>query len=325
MQYDPCVFCKSDDISLDCSISIMGKLDADVTRCNRCGLLFVNPVLEGAKAAELYDGYWDPRSAGRKEIDRRYLRQYRWGKAYGRRLSRLRPGGRMLEVGCGQGFFLKGVADHCDWEVEGIDVATGAEQFGREKLGVTIREERFEEIEFPEQSFDLIRAKDVLEHVPDPMGFLGKIYRLLRPQGWVELWLPNGALDLAPARRAFRKGGRVQMNAGHVLFIVPRVLRGMLETVGFRVEKAEVSGFRYALKALGILRVPSRPGMSPAGAGAGTGGRQSLDAWTPPPHPRGLKGTLLYARFREWRSHHPALPAFLPLGFRQYVIARKPG
>ena len=329
MRYDPCVFCGGRDLVLDCAISLRGKLDVDVTRCPDCGLFFVNPVLKPEQIAAIYDaGYWDPDPPGRGVVEayRRYPRHYRFGAAYGRRLARLAPRGRMLEIGCGLPFFLKGVADHCQWAVEGVDAAAGISFFAREKLGLRDTEASFEASVFPEGSFDLVRAKDVLEHVCDPMAFLAGIRQVLRPGGRAELWLPDGPLDLAAARKDYRRGGRLAMGAGHVLFISPRVLRAMLAKAGLRIERHQVSGFRYALKARGLLRSGAGPSADgPTGRVEGEGPAPSLFTWEPPGPERGLKGTAAYAAFRLWRSHHPALPAIggLALGFRQWVMARK--
>ena len=323
MAYDACVVCGGADLSLDCRISLRGRIDADVTRCAACGVLFVNPVLSPEQIAFIYDaGYWDPDPPGRGVLEayRRYPRHYRFGAAYGQWLSRLAPTGRMLEIGCGLPFFLKGVADHCAWEVEAVDVAQGIAQFAREKLGLKVTEAMFQSGLFPNESFDLVRAKDVIEHVPQPMQFLRDIHQVLKPGGRVELWLPNGPLDLAEARKAHRRGGRAVMGAGHVLFISPRVLERMLRASGFRIESHGISGFRYAVKARGLLR--SR---APAedGASAAPGAAPCLLAWQQPPLERGIKGTRLYAACRWWRSHHPALPSWLPWGFRQRVVGRK--
>ncbi len=322
--YDPCVFCGAADVSLDCAISLRGKIDADVTRCSACGLLYVNPVLGPEQIAQLYDAsYWDPPGKGAREAHRRYHRLYRFGTIYGQELARLSAAGRMLEIGCGLGFFLRGAADHCGWEIEGIDPATGMGEFAQEKLGLRVTEARFEENRFPDETFDLVRAKDVLEHVPAPMAFLSEVHRILRPGGRTELWAPNGPLDLAPARRAFRRGARMQMGAGHLLFISPRVLRGMLEASGFRQEHASVFSFRDALRAVGLY--PGRTLQSPLVAPAPRQAKPavSLDEWERPAPQRGVRSSKLYARLRGWRSCHPALPGWLPIGFRQRVIARK--
>ena len=110
------------------------------------------------------------------------------------------------------------------------------------------------------------------------------------------------------------------MGAGHILFISPRVLRAMLEQSGFQVERHTVSGFRYALKALGLLK--GRAGTAAAGPAQAPGPVGLLSNWQAPARERGLKGTAGYAAYREWRSYHPALSWWLPLGFRQRIVAR---
>jgi len=320
--YEPCVFCGHDDVVLDCQVSIRAVLDADVTRCRYCGLLYVNPPPTPEKIAQLYDAtYWDPPKLGAREASRRYHRQYRFGAAYGRSLGRLLPEGRMLEIGCGLGFFLKGVADHCDWDVEGIDVADGLEVFAREKLELKITQRRFEEAQFPDGQFDLVRAKDILEHVPHPMSFLETVRRILRPGGRLDLWVPNGMLDLAPARRAFKAGRRAGMGAGHLLFMAPHVLRAMVGRAGFRVIHASVFSFRYALRSLGLWT--SQPRSLAVAAPAASTSQQPLREWQRPAPEQGLRGTMFYARLRGWRSCHPALPAWLPLGFEQRFVVER--
>ncbi len=322
--YEPCVFCDSADVSLDCRISIRRTLEADVTACRRCGLRFVNPPPSPEQIASLYAAYWEPTRPGAPRITRPHYRTYRWGTVYGRALSRRAQTGRMLEIGCGLGFFLKGVADGSGWEVEGVDAAGSSEAFARDVLGIRVTQGRFEDLQFADSRFDLVRAKDVLEHIPYPMPFLEAVYRLVRPGGRVELWLPNGPLDLAPARRAYRKGRLLDMEAGHVLFISPDLLRRMIGATGFEVTHASVVSFRGALRSFGLW--PQQPGRRPfrpltERAPLPTG--ESSGLWQPP-RDRGLKGSPLYARLRAWRACHPSLPAWLPIGFRERFVVRKP-
>ena len=321
--YAACLFCGHQDVSLDCQISVRGMLDADVSRCERCGLLYVNPPPTPTQIAHLYDAcYWDPPFMGAREASRRYHRQHRWGAVYAQQLRRISRKGRMLEIGCGPGFFLKGVADHCDWEVEGVDVADVVAPFAREKLGIRITQGRFEDVPFADEQFDVILARDVLEHVSHPMVFLRATHRVLRPQGRLELRVPNGPFDLAPARRAFKHGRRTEMSAGHLLFISPRALRAMVTAVGFHVTHASVHSFRDAFRSLGLW--PAQPTGSAVASPRPLSPERPLSEWEEPAPERGIRGTMLYARLRYWRSGHPALPAWLPFGFRQCLVAERP-
>lgn len=325
-KYQPCLLCGSQNVTFTCAVSLQDKFACDITTCGECGLAFANPMLTPEQLQHLYDReYWDLRRAQRV-----FPRLYRVGKAYGRRLARESATGRMLEIGCGLSFFLRGVADCCEWEIEGLDAAEGIAEFAQTKLGLRVRQGMFAGDCFPPETYDLVRAKDVLEHVSDPLAFLQGIHRVLRPGGRVELWLPNGPIDLTPARRAARQGRVVRQDAGHVLFIPPRALRRLLQSAGFVVARAEVFSLRPALKMLGWL--PDRQGLKyarPAGEGPGEapvaarGEGNPLDQWERPPPEQGLKGTMLYARLREWRFHRPSVPAWLPIGLRQWAIGRK--
>jgi 2-polyprenyl-3-methyl-5-hydroxy-6-metoxy-1,4-benzoquinol methylase len=110
-------------------------------------------------------------------------------------LDRYRPTGtgRLLDVGCGLGFFISRALAQ-GWDAFGCDtsdawVARARERAssGRVWLGGV------EEIAVHEPRFDLITAWDVLEHVFDPRSFLKAVARLLAPGGTLFIRTPNEA------------------------------------------------------------------------------------------------------------------------------------
>ena len=120
----------------------------------------MNPVLTPAQLQDLYDGdYWGAAEHGLREGRRDFPRQYRVGRAYGRRLARESATGRMLEIGCGLPFFLRGVADNCAWEIEGLDPADGVAEFSRAKLGLQVHQGRFDGEAFPAEAYDCARER----------------------------------------------------------------------------------------------------------------------------------------------------------------------
>jgi 2-polyprenyl-3-methyl-5-hydroxy-6-metoxy-1,4-benzoquinol methylase len=114
-----------------------------------------------------------------------------------------RPGGRMLDVGCGDGRTLHALS-RLGWQVEGIDldpqaVAAVTQRGFRAHVG-TLEARRF-----PDGEFDAITASHVLEHVKQPETFLRECRRVLRPGGMLTVLTPNaGGLGCRRFDRAWR-------------------------------------------------------------------------------------------------------------------------
>ncbi|MDH4418059.1 hypothetical protein DBR12_13605 [Acidovorax sp. HMWF029] len=97
--------------------------------------------------------------------------------------------GRLLDVGCGNGSFLK-LAQKAGWSVHGIDFDPIAVAEAR-KGGMDIYLGSIEQLEAQEGTYDWITCSHVLEHVHDPQNLLQSMYRLLRPGGILWLQTPN--------------------------------------------------------------------------------------------------------------------------------------
>src|ERR1700730_794380 len=92
------------------------------------------------------------------------------------------PPGRLLEVGCGEGFFLKAARTH-GYDVYGIEPNPHRAQQVREQLGVQIEQAFLEDSRLPPASFDVVYHCDLLVHFPDPISQLSRMAAFLRPGG----------------------------------------------------------------------------------------------------------------------------------------------
>jgi len=105
-------------------------------------------------------------------------------------LSVLRPGGALLDAGCGAGAFLKLAAPlfgrACGTDISGPAVsavrALGLEALEGDLAGA---------LPLPGNSFDACTCLEVIEHVPDPLRALQELHRLLKPGGQLVLSTPN--------------------------------------------------------------------------------------------------------------------------------------
>jgi 2-polyprenyl-3-methyl-5-hydroxy-6-metoxy-1,4-benzoquinol methylase len=109
-------------------------------------------------------------------------------------------GGRLLDVGCGVGHFLR-LARQRGYQISGIDHDREAVRIARDKFGLEdVRACSVDALitEGWDRSFDVVTLFDVLEHLSDPLGTLRRLRKLLRPGGYLVCSVPSA--ERWPAR-----------------------------------------------------------------------------------------------------------------------------
>ncbi|MEM3765643.1 MAG: class I SAM-dependent methyltransferase [Candidatus Bathyarchaeia archaeon] len=93
--------------------------------------------------------------------------------------------GRLLDVGCALGYFVK-LALNEGFDAYGVDFSEYAIKQARKLVGQRVKRADVEkEIPFQENSFDIITAWDLLEHLRDPYAFLRRIAKFLKKDGFL--------------------------------------------------------------------------------------------------------------------------------------------
>lgn len=100
-------------------------------------------------------------------------------------------GGSLLDLGCGNGDFLR-VAQSCGWGVVGADPDPKAVARCLQ-FGLNVRQGGIEQFEAEKELFNIITLSHVIEHVHDPVRVLKACYGLLKPGG--QLWLETPNID----------------------------------------------------------------------------------------------------------------------------------
>src|ERR1041384_1775404 len=95
---------------------------------------------------------------------------------------------KILDVGCGTGANLKMLADY--GRAEGVDISPQAVEFCREPGLVSVILGAAEQLPYENDSFELVTALDVIEHLDDDVAGLREIRRVLRRDGRVLLFVP---------------------------------------------------------------------------------------------------------------------------------------
>jgi SAM-dependent methyltransferase len=101
------------------------------------------------------------------------------------------PGGRLLDVACGNGAFLS-VAAERRLALSGIDVAPVAIDVARALVPqAELRVGNAEDLPYEDSSFDVVTCLGSLEHFPEPARGAAELARVLRPTGTAIVFVPN--------------------------------------------------------------------------------------------------------------------------------------
>lgn len=143
--------------------------------------------------------------------------------------------GRLLDLGCAAGYFLE-VAKSDGWQISGVELSNEMALGASRLLGITVANSLDT---VSERDFDAITLWEVIEHLPDPVVELRKLYDLLRPGGLLMLSTPNVGHWLAVREREL---WHAYCPPSHLVYFTRRTLTDLLATVGFeRIEVRKVS------------------------------------------------------------------------------------
>ena len=153
------------------------------------------------------------------------------------------PNPRILDVGCGTGANLKMLAAY--GRAEGVDISQQAIDFCHERGLDSVKLGAIEQLPYENNSFEIVTALDVIEHLDDDVAGLREIRRVLRPDGRVLLFVP-----------AFMFLWGVQDDVSHHRrrYTLPRLLRAVDEA-GFAVEWSSYANISFFLPVLLVRSV----------------------------------------------------------------------
>lgn len=152
-----------------------------MVRCRNCGLIRSDPVLEEKELAGLYEASqltYAPEAEFAGETYAGYLRGA---------LPLAPARDRLLEIGCGSGFFLERALDLGFAEVCGVEPSREAVEAASPRVRHAIRQDSFRAGLFPGGQFSVVCGFQVFDHLANPNETLQECRRVLRPGGLILL------------------------------------------------------------------------------------------------------------------------------------------
>ena len=234
----PCVVCGAEKATKRYQVRDLILTRHDLwwfATCDSCGHGFLSPHPGDDELGELYRGLWSPEglqlanNVGNSGFEKGLTAH---------RLEGLRavlgdhPVRRLLDVGCGLGFYLR--AMHEAWpdaKAQGVELVDAAASRA-ERPGVEVLRQPWESVELPAGEFDIVTLIHFLEHQTDPGADIERAAALLTPGGALVVEVPR--LD-GWARRLFGRWYWPHLPPQHLQVFSTAGLTKLLEDRGLEV------------------------------------------------------------------------------------------
>lgn len=166
-------------------------------------------------------------------------------------VQRYLKSGRLLDIGCGLGYFLA-AARLQGFSVYGLEGSAWARQYVEKEFGITVWPPPLETADVDAHTLDVCTMWHVIEHLPDPLAVLRKIRTLLRESGLLVMETRNyRGFD---ARKLGAEWGGWSLPY-HLWHFDPMSFRLLVVEAGFRVVRLKVHYSNLVKKILNKIPV----------------------------------------------------------------------
>jgi 2-polyprenyl-3-methyl-5-hydroxy-6-metoxy-1,4-benzoquinol methylase len=205
------------------------KIDSyPIIKCKKCGLVYINHKFTREELESFYTSENYPYlEEGIHVMERRsFMRAKRELNVIRKYVKK----GKLLDVGCAAGFFLKVARDY-GLKPFGVDISNDLSKLARERYGLNVVTGTLEDTNFKSDFFEVITCFSVLEHVPDPLGTLKIMNKYIKKEGLLLLKVPNYN------RIFFRLNRKKDLIWGkdHLFYYTPKTITGLLKKAGFEI------------------------------------------------------------------------------------------
>lgn len=245
----PCLLCGDSRREV-----LIRKDNWHVYRCSSCGLGFLDPLPSEPEIASLYmqDYFADQYDKGVEPDTPDFAKRLRLEGHRIRFFKGLKREGSVLDVGCGNGYFLAACRER-GYQATGLDLSEWAVNYVRETLGIACLSGPLDSVDLAGQVFDVITLWHVLEHTRDPRKTIITVGSWLQKNGILVLEVPNYEGTDAQRLREDWVGWQIPY---HFYHFTPETLIRLLDVCGFRVIKKKTYHSEVVKQRLQTFPVP---------------------------------------------------------------------
>ena len=191
-------------------------------------------------------------------------------------LAPLKPGGRLLDVGCATGFFLEAASEH--WDVTGVELSAFAAGYARREFGHNVLNGDIAEVDLPDAAFDVVTLWNTVEHVSDPRNVIAHVARVAAPDALIVLTTGNSA---GPLARRDLANWNLMTPPEHLYFFDPATITRLLVGAGITVRRIVQDGIVTTGGVLSSPRARQLAGLLGLGNVMTVYARQASGQWDP--------------------------------------------
>jgi SAM-dependent methyltransferase len=209
-------------------------------RCDSCGLVSLDTEVRPEEAKSLdfkeYYGSETPSCLGIFGFIMNFFMLMRV-----RKIEKVSSPGAILDIGCGNGDFLKKM-NSGGWDCYGLDTSPYAVEITGKIEGVHAFCGGIDDVRLPENFFDAVTFWQSFEHMSRPSDLLRKVRGLLKDDGVIFISVPN--IESIEARISVGRWLGLDLPR-HLYFYSPKTIRSLLEKNGFKIIRLSKNSIEY--------------------------------------------------------------------------------
>lgn len=259
-RHSACSFCGNVESNVVGNVEFWDLQTCALVSCPQCDLMQLDPKLTPEATAKGCNAYYRLQAATEsvESEAKNAKREFRKGIAFavGLALRGFRPR-HCLEYGAGSGYFARGLRFiFKDCNITCVDVVPEILMSLESVHGFKgIQGEAGSLPSHLQNTFDLVVARDVLEHVSAPQTMVAEVMNVLRPGGLFHFLTPNGFEDswgIRLAHNASKQPCEILLN--HVNYFSASGLEQFLLRSGFKKLNMYIYGLKWFFRGRGWRR-----------------------------------------------------------------------